>query len=219
MKSPLIKRTLIASLGVTGLVAAGSALAADNVVGPYVGLNIGASQSSLKAGGIDGALGNQGLSVSSGSSDHSDTAWSANFGYRFSPYLAAEVGYVDFGKFNYHSSVSAPANDSVSGDFKAHGITAAAVGILPLRDRLSAYGKLGLIAAHSELTGSSSAGAVAVSNNSHDSTGLLTGAGLRYDFTPNIAGTVEWNRYGNVGSPSTAYGSINTYTVGMNYKF
>jgi hypothetical protein len=218
MKSTLRKKVLFTSLGLFGLCTAGSVLAAGSDSGPYVGASVGGGVTSLNGGGINSALGAQGASVSSGTSDRQENAYSANLGYRFTPNWAAEIGYADLGHFGYQANL-AGSGGAVTGVFKSQGATAAGVGILPLKNGFSLYGKLGVIDANTELTAKPSNPAIALSNSKHSSAGLLTGLGASYDVTPALAVTTEWNRYGNVGNASTASGSVNTYTVGLRYKF
>jgi len=213
-----IPHSIVTTLVIGGLCVATQAQAADLSTGPYVSANVGAGVSSLQKGGIDSALGAQGIGVSSGTSGTQDTTYGLSLGYRFTPNLAAEVGYVNLGKFGYQSNVSGASNAAVVGEFKSQGMTAAALGILPLPHNVSVYGKLGLIRADTELRASGSNGVDTV-NTSHYSTGSLVGLGASYDITPKVATRVEWNRYGNLGNPSTGYGSVNTYTVGLAYKF
>lgn len=225
MKKPLINfrssissstRSSIFSLGIGGLCLIGSAQAAQDTavyVGPYVSGNVGVGSTSLQKGGIDSAVGTQGVRVTSGSSDTQDVSYGANLGYRLSRNFAVEAGYVNLGSYSYQSNAS--PSGSVSGEFEAEGLTAAGVGIVPLGNGFSAYGKLGVIGAHTRLTKSG----LGTGDATHDSIGLLAGLGASYDITPKVAATLEWNHYGGLGNPSTAYGSVNTYTVGAKYRF
>lgn len=208
-------RSILFSLGI-GACLMSSAFAAET--GPYVGASLGAGVSALKKGGIDSAVGAQGLQVSSGTSDTQNTAYGLNLGYRLSPHAAVELGYVNLGKYGYQSNLASAANQAVTGEFEAQGATLAGVGILPLSHGLSLYGKLGLIQAHTKLSAVGSPG-VATSNTSHDSTGTLSGAGLSYDLSKAVAATVEWNHYSGLGNPATGYGKLNTYTAGLKYSF
>jgi len=216
MKTSLLSpRALAVCLGIGSTLLFTEAQAAN---GPYVSVNLGAGISSLKKGGIDSAVGAQNVNVSSGSSDTQDTIYGFNLGYRLSPNFAFEGGYVNLGEYGYQSNTADPVAGAVTGHFKSYGFTAAGVGILPLVNKVSLYGKLGVVEAHTTLTAYGSPG-INTSNVSYDSTGLLVGAGASYDITPQIATTLEWNRYGHLGNPGTAYAAVNTYTLGLKYKF
>jgi OOP family OmpA-OmpF porin len=185
--------------------------------GWYAGINAGATHNTLKNGDVDNALGKQGV-TSSSSLDTRDNIYGLNLGYQFNRNFAVEGGYVDLGKYNFSSNISAPAADTASGTYKAKGFTASAVGILPLQNGFSAYGKVGLIVADTKLDASSGTGATTLGNTSKTSTHPTVGLGLSYDFTKQVVGKAEWNRYG-VGNSDTGRGDIDAYTVGVAYKF
>lgn len=186
--------------------------------GWYVGGALGGSQQHFGGGQIDNALSSQGL-TSSSSIDRSDTSMRLFGGYQFNPNFALEGGYVNLGKFDYSSTVSAPAADTVNGHLSVHGADLAAVGILPLNEQFGLFGKAGAFYAQTKLS-ESSGGAVAVGDQSHNSTSPLLGAGLNYDITKKVAVRAEWDRYFRVGdSGSTGRGDIDQYTVGVVYRF
>ncbi|HWU84015.1 MAG TPA: outer membrane beta-barrel protein [Rhodocyclaceae bacterium] len=186
--------------------------------GWYAGVNAGVGHSSLGDGGVNSALGKQGISADSSVDSH-DNIYGLNLGYRFRKNFAVEGGYVDLGKYNFSSNVSAPAADAASGDYRVKGWTASAVGILPLQNGFSAYGKVGLIVADTKLNAGSDSGANAIGDSSHTSTRPTYGLGLAYDFSKQVVGKVEWNRYENLGNGDTGKSDLDAYTVGVAYKF
>ena len=215
MKKQFMLGTAAALVALSSYVS--TANAAD-LTGWYGGINLGRSDLKLNGGDIDGVFANQGI-TSSSSIDRHDTAWSLNLGYQFNPYFALEGGYVDFGKYDLKGDVSAPAADTIDGRYKAYGYDLSAVGILPLQQGLSVYGKAGVFHSRSDLEASSS-GAVPVSSASHWGNSGTFGVGAGYDFTKNVVGKLEWNRYLNVGdSSTTGRGDIDLYSVGVAYKF
>jgi OOP family OmpA-OmpF porin len=201
---------LAASNGVT--------MAAPSDSGWYGDLDIGRSNLHLNGGDIDNALANQGIAGSS-SIDRHDTSLGANVGYRLNRYFALEGGYADLGKFDYSSATSAPAADTVQGDYKARAVSFAAVGIAPLEDGWSLFGKAGAAHTTADLSASSASGATAPGSASHSGNGLLLGAGATYDFTQNLYGKVELDRYTRVGDASTGKGDVDLYTVGVGMRF
>jgi len=210
------------AIGTTSaLITMGAGLAtaqAAELAGWYGGVNLGRSDLKLNGGDVDGVFANQGLTTSS-SIDRHDTAWSLNLGYSFTPNFALESGYVDFGEYNFNSTASAPAADTINGRYKAYGYNLSAVGILPLQQGFSIYGKAGLLRSRADF-GANSMGIVPVSDSTHWGTDGTFGAGAGYDFTKNITGKLEWNRYLNVGdSNATGRGDIDLYTAGVAYKF
>jgi len=215
MKCKFIVGAVAALLGVCNGVTV-AAPAADR--GWYGDLDVGRSNLRLNGGDIDGALSNQGITGSS-SIDRHDTSLGANVGYRVNRNFAVEGGYADFGKFKTQSAVSAPAADTTDGDYKAHAWSLAAVGIAPLDEHWSLFGKAGGARTTAKLTASSETGATSPSSASHNGTGLLLGAGATYDFTQNLYGKVELDRYTRVGDSSTGRGDVDLYTVGVGMRF
>ena len=61
--------------------------------------------------------------------------------------------------------------------------------------------------------------ATAIDNASKSSTRPLYGLGVGYDFSKNVVGKAEWTRYDGLGNDSTGKADIDTYTVGVAYKF
>lgn len=210
-----LPRSLICSVLVASLGIATQAHAANTAPGLYVGADLGTSLANRHVAGIDGALGYQGVGISSGNSDKQDTTYGLTLGYRINPYLAVEGGYVNLGSMGYQANT---ASGSVVGSAKSQGFTAAAVGILPLAHDVSVYGKLGLINARTDLRATGSAG-IATSNTREYSVTPLIGLGASYDITPKVSTQVEWNRYDKLGGASTSEVSYNTFSVGMRYKF
>jgi OOP family OmpA-OmpF porin len=191
--------------------------AADST-GWYGDINLGRGNLKQKGGGIDDALSNQGLTTSSSIKKH-DVGYSLNLGYQFNPYFAVEGNYADLGKYKFDSSVSAPSADTVSGDYKVRGMGFSAVGILPLDEGWALFGKAGVMRSKVTLDASST-GIVATSGGSHTGTGATYGTGVSYDFTKEIVGKAEWNRYQNVGDgATTGKSAIDLYTVGVGFKF
>jgi OOP family OmpA-OmpF porin len=195
-----------------------SAAQAAGVNGWYGGAALGASQQHLGGGQIDGALGNQGLAGAS-SIDKSATSLKLFGGYQFNPNFALEGGYVNLGKFDYNSAISSPAADTVNGHLGVMGIDAAAVGMLPLNEQWSVFGKAGAFYAKTTLD-ASSGGAVNVNEASHWGTSPLLGAGVSYDITRKVALRAEWDRYFRVGdTDTTGRGDIDQLTAGVVYRF
>jgi opacity protein-like surface antigen len=172
----------------------------------------------LGGGDFDNALARQGIGASS-SNDRSDTSFGFNVGYLVNRNFAIEGAYTRLGEFNYSAAASSPAADTISGKYKASALSLSAVGILPLQQNWSVYGKAGLARTKSELTAGSDTGAVAVGNASDSRTGLLIGAGAMYDISRNVFAKAGWERYAQVGSDDTGNGHADVYLVGVGYRF
>jgi opacity protein-like surface antigen len=84
---------------------------------------------------------------------------------------------------------------------------------------LSVYGKAGVARTKTDLEASSDTGAVAVGNTSASRTGLLIGAGAKYDISRNVFARAGWDRYAQIGSDDAGKGHADVYSVGVGYRF
>lgn len=167
--------------------------------GWYIGA--GAGQSKLKDS--DQAL----LGTST---DDQDTGWKAFAGYEFTPYVAGELGYADFGKFT-------GSGPGVSDEWKANAFDLSLVGRLPLPQKFALIGKVG--AAHWNVDENFTALGVSASP-SENGTDVKYGVGAEYDFTRNIGGRLEWERYKNAGDENTTGKSdLDLLSLNVMYKF
>ena len=142
----------------------------------YIGLGLGEASVDIE-GGVYSSI------------DDSDTSVKLFAGKTFSPNLAFESGFIDFGE----TSLRDP---SVDADFDANALYVAAIGTIPM-DQFHVYGKAGV--AHWQLdyavhytTGTSYA-------RSERGTDFLYGIGVGFDVTPLITLRGEVERYANVG--------------------
>ncbi|MET0656707.1 MAG: porin family protein [Steroidobacteraceae bacterium] len=106
-------------------IASGAAVAQDNDRGFYAGAGIGRFDLKTEVDNFD-QLGNE---LEDFDFDDDDNAWKVFVGYRFMPYLSAEVDYIDFGR----TQDRLEGNGS-SGDYSAElsGIAPYIVATLPL---------------------------------------------------------------------------------------
>jgi OmpA-OmpF porin, OOP family len=131
------------------------------------------------------------------SCDDEDTGFKFFGGYKFSPNLAAEVSYIDWGSLK--ASLGAA---SATADLTSWGI--AAVGMWPLNPQFSVFGKLGILFSEVQATGT--AGSV-----SDDDTELHLGLGAIYNFTRNLGVRAELE----FANDSEA----RMVSIGVQYKF
>lgn len=120
----------------------------------------------------------------------SDTAWRVLGGYQIDRTFAAELAYTNFGE--------------VQG-VKGNAIELSAVAGLPIADRFTAYGKLGL-----------ARGEFKAGGQSEDSIELTYGIGVRYDFAPNMGARLEWQSYPDVGDGAS---DVSVFSIGLVFKF
>ena len=180
------------------------AIAADEA-GPYLGVGIGQTK-------VKDLCNVPGLILTS--CKDTDTAFKIFGGYEFTKNWAAELAYVDFGKYPASGTV---AGIPVSFNAKANGWVLEGVGTWPIADQFGVFGKIGAIVAKVDL--SESGGGVAVSQSS-SSTSLTFGVGAKWDFAQHFAARVEFERFNKVGdSSTTGTADIDLFSVGVSYKF
>lgn len=175
---------------------ASSASAADT--GWYAGVDLGQSKydvMSTTVTEISQGLAEEGLPNTSTESDTA-TAYGVDVGYQFFKYFAVEGGYVDFGSStgDINITLTPPGNAHVS--LHAKGETLYGVGILPVSDQFSLFGKLGVLHYSQDANGSVSVAGVGSmsipkASDNGNTTGIGVGAnwaindqfGLRLGFT------------------------------------
>jgi OmpA-OmpF porin, OOP family len=181
----LFATTLVAAaaLGAASAHAQNAGLQTSPLSGFYIGGNVGGGNY-------------KGNSVGGLETGRSDFGLKLHGGYSFTPNLAIEAGYADLGRFH-----------SGAGSVKADGWFLDGVGTLPVYDKLSVLGRVGVFNGRqrSSLQGSDSG------------TNIKVGAGLQYDISQRVNIRGEWERY-----RFDTFGSHNNtdlYSVGLNYKF
>src|SRR6266852_3402943 len=187
------------SAALFALVAASTpALSQD--AGWYGGLGIGQS---TFVGACDGIS-------SPDSCQEKNTAWKIFGGYQFNRNFAGEFGYTDLGK------TTASFVGFGSASIGARGFELSGVGMLPVSQQFSVYGRLGLF--HWDVDfkdGTGLAGSASASG-----TDLTYGLGASFSFTKNSALRLEWQKYQDVGDTnSTGSGDITVIGVGLAVKF
>jgi len=158
-------------------VAAPSVALAQGVLGGpdsawYAGGSVGRSSSALCAAAF-------GLSC-----DDQGTAYRMFAGYQVNRYLSLEFGYQQLGDLTLALGPTTQTIETSAFDLVV-------LGMLPLTQRLGAYGKLGIYRASNEAT-------VAGTTSKLETNGLTYGIGLQYDVTANLGVRIEWQEYANV---------------------
>jgi OOP family OmpA-OmpF porin len=167
-----MKKTLFAVLA--GFLAMGAVQAqtvttvpADTAPHAYVGIGVGAVKNSING-------------------DRQRT-YKLFGGYAFDQNWAVEAGYSDLGKTGFFVP---QGNDFVHTDMKSHNAYLAAKYTVPLTERSSVYGKLGL--SHSERSLACYQGAPFIGSEN----GLYAAAGMQYKLTDKVSMYAEYERYG-----------------------
>jgi len=199
--------------GVLLSLAASSTLAGDF----YVGASLGRSNVDMDRSETDAVLVSAGATGLRSSVDEHDTHYGLSLGYQLNPYLAFELGYADFGSARYRASFT---GGGARAHLDAHGWTASVLGILPVGEKFSIFGRLGGIHAKVEadvdVTGPG--GAAAGTAQDRDWSGLY-GAGVVYALTPSIGLRGEFTRYDSLGGSNTGSGDVDTWSLGALFRF
>jgi OOP family OmpA-OmpF porin len=184
------KRLGLTALAALGLMAA-TAAQADTQPGFYAGAGIGTTKIS------DDAFDGTGI-------DDSDTGFKIFGGYDFNQNFAVEVGYFDFGEASAREG-----GDSLS--VGVTGLTASAVGRLPVSDMFALYGKLGF-ASYDVKAKFSIAGFGSGSESDSDSD-LIYGVGGALSFGGNFEARLEYEAINVDG------GDVNMLSVSGLFRF
>lgn len=179
---------------IAALLIATPAIAQDR--GFYAGLSLGQSEAKDTCDGIAGT----GITC-----DSKDSAWKIFGGYQFNRHFAAELGYTDLGEVNarfgaFTETISISAIELVG------------VGMLPVADRFSVFGKLGLY--RGEVEDDTNFGPSAKEKN----TGMTFAFGARYDFGKfGVFG--QWQRYAEMGGGDVGEDDVDVLSIGVLFKF
>ncbi|MDP3137789.1 MAG: OmpA family protein [Burkholderiaceae bacterium] len=204
--------------GLITLTALASSLAlAQETSGWYAGGNIGRSAAAIDNPRIINNLLNSGLATTLMLNDDRDTAGKIFGGYQFNKNFALEAGYFDLGRFSFAATTVPPG--TLNGNIRLRGVNLDAVGILPLTERFSALGRIGLNYAQAR-DSFSGTGAVFVTNPSPSKrdTNLKVGVGLMYAFTESLALRLEAERY-RINDAVGNRGNVDLVSLGLVYRF
>jgi opacity protein-like surface antigen len=185
---------IAATVFTLGLVASGAAYGAGaDVGGYYIGGSTGQARPDFD---ISGSVANANTTINT-----SDTAWKAYTGFQFNRNFAIEFTYINLGSYNVsNGNTIEPAGWGIS-----------LVGTVPLGNNFSLLGRISEYRMRQKMNPSG------VDDNTWSPS---FGAGLKYDFSPNVFGRAEYERIQSMGSnQSTIDNNSNVYTLGLGYKF
>ena len=217
-KYPSARRGLgLAVLAVFGTVASSFVIAQDSTTGPYIGANLGTTRAHFNNDSINSTLAGQGFTVTSRTEDNSSTGYKLFGGYQLNRNFAVECGYFDLGRFNY--AVNTTPLGTFTSDTRVRGLNLDLVGLLPLTDQFSVFGKIGAAYAQSRANFTRT-GAMPLSRSptSRNDTNLKVGLGMQYAITEALAVRAEVERY-RVSDPVRNRGNIDMASIGLVYRF
>lgn len=184
----------------------------------YVVGAIGYSNIDTDKGELDRDLAAAGATGISSSLDKNDVGYKFQVGYQFNKYFAVEGGYVDLGKTSYSARFT---GGTANADVKVSGPNIAVLGILPLNDSFSVFGKLGGINARvkANVSATGPGGSASASTSSTDFQPNF-GIGAIYHVNKQFGIRVELERFSDLGDSSTTGKSdVDLASVGVVFKF
>lgn len=221
--------TIAHTLGALGvmtasLLAAQAAQAQDNTfINPdwansawYIGAGVGQSRATIDEPRLRASLAANGETVTGFSKDQRDTGYKLFVGRQLNQYFAVEAGYFDLGKFDFKSTTS--GNGVLNGEAGFRGVNLDLLGQLPLSQRLSLLGRVGMhyTKTNTEFSGNRLLG----STNTHASERKLNaklGLGLEYKFSEALALRGDVERY-RLNDAVGNRGDADLYSVSLVYK-
>lgn len=152
-------------------------------------------------------------------------------GYQFNQNWATELGYTHFhsGNISGTAQVSTTSGlfiftpytntENISGKIQAAAIDWTVKGILPIQDKLSLYGKLGLALLMERMTLTEADFAGMVSMTANEARIYPTfGLGVSYDITPKVVADFSWNHIQKMGD-ATYLANKDLISAGLAYHF
>lgn len=133
-----------------------------------------------------------------------ETAASLAYGVAIDKNMGVELGYINFGKLKGFV-------DDPTRTYQQQAIYLAGVGSYPLTEALSAVGKLGVAVNRQEWR---SADPSLIDTPNDTKTRAMVGLGLAYQFTKEVAGTLEYQYFGKANEIK-----VSALTAGIKYGF
>jgi OOP family OmpA-OmpF porin len=187
------------------------------MVGLYGGINVGRTRATIDDERIRGNLVGNGFTVTSLADDDRSTGFKVFAGYQFNRNFAVEGGVFSLGKFAYRATTT-PAG-TLDGEARVRGLNLDLVGILPINDTFSVFGRAGITYAEAR-DRFAGTGAVVVNNPSPSqrAANWKAGVGLQYAFSPALSLRAELERY-RINDAVGNKGDIDMASIGLVYRF
>jgi OOP family OmpA-OmpF porin len=183
------------------------AVAADS--GWYGGLSGGLTTAKINDERIRSGLG-AGTSVDK---DENSFGLKLFGGYKVNRNFAVEGGYFNLGKFGYTANTT---SGSQTGSAKYQGLNLDGVGILPLTQKFSALGRVGLT--YTQAKGTFSGVGISDPSPSKSEANYKLGLGAQYDLTDSLGLRAEVERF-RITDAIGNDGSAHMFSIGLVYYF
>ena len=206
----------VGTLGLVGCAVIISPLAMAGDSGWYMGGNIGKSAATIDDERINNGLLGGGFATTSITNDNRNTGYKFFGGYKFNKDFALEGGYFDLGKFGF-SATTLPAG-ILSSNIKLDGMNLDVVGFLPMTEKFSVLGRIGLNYAEAKDSFSGTVALPVNINPSKRDTNYKFGFGVQYDSTQSLGMRAEAERY-RINDAVGNKGNIDLVSVGLVYRF
>ncbi len=203
------------SLLTLALVAAPFAMA-DNP-GWFGGLSLGQTDTTIDDARITSDLLSRGLTAGPINDDDQDRGYKLFGGYRYNQYLSVEAGYFDLGRFGY-TTTTTPVG-TLSGNIRLKGLNLDGVGTLPITDKFSVFGRVGVAytQANESFTGTGAVSGLNPSPTSREAN-LKVGLGVQYALTDTLSLRAEIERY-RIDNAVSNKGDVDLASIGLVYRF
>jgi len=189
--------------------------------GTYLDFSIGKSDiKNLSKASLDSDVTTFGTLNSSSLKDK-DAYGAVAIGYRFTQYLAAEVGWTYLGAQTYTANFSSGANQyEYKSRLVLEGVTAATVGILPIGKRFELRGRGGLFFSNAVLNRDITGPLQAVNESFNEtSTELFVSVGAAYKFTPKFSIFLSAHHFNKVGADDIiAESNVDGASLGVTFR-
>ena len=204
-------------LSLVALAAAACPFAMAQDSGWYGGASVGQSRAAIDDAGITRGLLGSGLTTTSIDDTNRDNGYKIFGGYQFNRNFSLEGGYFDLGKFGF-TATTVPLGTLI-GTLKLRGLNLDAVGTLPITEKFSVLGRVGVNYAETTDTFRGT-GAVSVLDPSPSKreVNYKYGVGVQYAFTESLALRVEAERY-RINDAVSNRGDIDLVSVGLVLRF
>lgn len=217
MKFTRASRVTARTFGLMALTAIATPFAMADDTRWYLGGNVGQSRATIDNPKINSSLLAGGFTSTSITNSDKPTGFKIFGGYQLNRHFALEGGGFDLGRFEFVAT-TIPAG-TLTGTMKLKGAYLDLVGILPVTEKFSVFGRVG--ANHAKATDTfTGTGRVRVlnPNPSKSDTNIKFGVGLQFAFSERLAMRAEVERY-RIDDAVGNKGDIDLASIGLVYRF